>query len=388
MSTQIPDGDGSRQATTAAPGLLSVELTPARAEMEPGASPVEVVLTLHNLSNVVEQYTVEVSGLEADWFTAPVISLSLFPQDRDQVRISLHAPKGPGLRAGAYPFQVTARARSGSADQSAHGVLEVRGIAIYRIVDLAPRRLTSRGPGTFHLQVANTGAADVRLGLEGRDTDDECTFSFPKQESLVAAGARVELPVQVKPRKRPWVGPERSYDFTITAHPTDARGDSQMASAQLTYRPPFRAFPIWPILKWLLIALALIVVVVGLYALGIPQEFGRRAEVAQAQSCGSLRNVPVLGGVCPTRSSTLPQANAPCAYEFGFKEFADAEPAMVAACTLPSSLAEAISGFPALIYGNGWAPCAQRNCVPSPVLPDAVVSGGRRRTCRTVVDRF
>jgi hypothetical protein len=332
MSTQIPDGDSSR-AGTAAPGLLSVDLSPARVEMEPGGSPVEVVLTLHNLSNVVEQYTVEVSGLEADWFTAPVTSLSLFPQDRDQVRISLHAPKRPGLRAGAYPFQVTARARSGTADQVAHGVLDVRGIAIYRIVDLAPRRLTTRGQGTFRLQVANTGAADVRLGLEGRDTDDACTFAFPKQDALVAAGARVEIPVQVKPKKRPWVGPERSYDFTITARPTDARGDSQVASAQLTHKPMFQTLPIWPILKWLLIALVLSGVVIALYALGLPQEFGRRTQVALAQSCGGLRNVPVVGGLCPARPSSLPQPNAQCAFDFGFKEFADAEPAMVGACT-------------------------------------------------------
>ena len=332
MSTQIPDGDSPR-AGTATPGSLSVDLSPARTEMEPGGSPVEIVLTLHNLSNVVEQYTIEVTGLETDWFTAPVTSLSLFPQDRDQVRISLHAPKRPGLRAGSYPFQVTARARSGTADQAAHGVLDVRGIAIYRIVDLAPRRLTTRGQGTFRLQVANTGAADVRLALEGRDTDDECTFGFPKQEALVAAGARTEFPVQVKPKKQPWIGPERSYDFTITARPTDARGDSQMASGQLTHRPMFQALPIWPILKWLLIALVLIAVVIGLYALGIPQEFGRRAEVALAQSCGNVRNVPVVGGLCPARSSQLPQPNAQCTFEFGFKEFADAEPAMVGACT-------------------------------------------------------
>jgi hypothetical protein len=332
MSTQIPDGDGPR-ASTAADSSLSVDLSPARAEMEPGGSPVEIVVTLHNLSNVVEQYTLEVSGLEADWFTAPITSLSLFPQDRDQVRISLHAPKRPGLRAGSYPFQVTARARSGTADQTAHGVLDVRGIAIYRIVDLTPRRVTTRGQGTFRLQVANTGAADVRLKLEGRDTDDECTFGFPNQDALVAAGARTEIPVQVKPKKRPWIGPERSYDFTITARPTDARGESQMASGQLTHRPLFRALRIWPILKWVLIALLLIAVVIGLYAFGVPQEFGRRVEVAMAQSCGNVRNVPVLGRLCPSRPSQLPQPDAQCSFEFGFKEFADAEPAMVGACT-------------------------------------------------------
>jgi hypothetical protein len=40
-----------------------------------------------------------------------------------------------------------------------------------------------------------------------------------------------------------------------------------------------------------------------------------------------------VGGLCPARPSSLPQPNAQCAFDFGFKEFADAEPAMVGACT-------------------------------------------------------
>ncbi len=52
-----------------------------------------------------------------------------------------------------------------------------------------------------------------------------------------------------------------------------------------------------------------------------------------AQSCGNLRSVPVLGGVCPARPSQLPPLAADCSFQFGFKEFADAEAAMVGPCT-------------------------------------------------------
>src|ERR1700680_1742773 len=100
MDTKIPEGDSARPAAEAS--ALTVELNPPRVEMEPGGAPVEVVATLQNLSNVVEQYAIEVSGLEAEWYTAPVTSVSLFPQDRDQVRITLHPPRRPGLRAGSY----------------------------------------------------------------------------------------------------------------------------------------------------------------------------------------------------------------------------------------------------------------------------------------------
>src|SRR5579859_6774999 len=124
MDSLTPDGNASR-AGTATPSMITVELSPAHVEMEPGGTPVEVVATLQNLSNVVEQYSIEVTGLEPDWFTAPVASVSLFPQDKDQVRISLHPPKRPGLRAGSYPFRVVARARGNATQTSAAGVLDV-----------------------------------------------------------------------------------------------------------------------------------------------------------------------------------------------------------------------------------------------------------------------
>src|SRR5262249_55009957 len=164
MDTQIPQGD-SAPAGIATASSVSVELAPARVEMEPGGTPIEIVATIQNLSNVVEQYAIQVGGLDSDWYTAPVTSVSLFPQDRDQVRISLHPPRRQGLRAGSYPFRVVARARNGTAQQTATGVLDVHGVPVYRI-DLAPRRQTARGKGGYKLQIANTGAAEVRLALE------------------------------------------------------------------------------------------------------------------------------------------------------------------------------------------------------------------------------
>jgi hypothetical protein len=343
MDTQIPGSDGS--PTTAAPeSAVKVELNEPRVDMEPGGTPREIVAKLQNLSNVVEQYTIEVSGIDSDWYTAPVSSVSLFPQDTDEVRISLHPPRRQGLRAGAYPFRVVARARGGTATASAGGTLNVQGVAVYRLVDLTPRRQTARGQGTYQLQIANTGAADVRLALEGADSEGLCTFRFPKQsEPLVGAGSRGEYPVVVRPKKRPWVGPEQSYDFTITARPVDARGEPQSISGQFTHKPMFRSLPIWPVLKWVLIALAVLAIVVVLFSLGIPQEFGRRAEVASAQMCGNLRSVPVIGGACP-RPSQLPPPDSNCSFQFGFKEFADAEAAMVGPCTTNVIYDE---------YGNG-----------------------------------
>ena len=112
---------------------LHVEMTPSRIEIEPGATPVEAVVAIQNLGPVVEQYTVEVSGLDSDWYTAPVASIGLFPQDKEQVRVRFHPPRRQGLRAGAYPFQIIVRGRSGARELALDAVLDVRGFAVFRV---------------------------------------------------------------------------------------------------------------------------------------------------------------------------------------------------------------------------------------------------------------
>jgi hypothetical protein len=217
---------------------LLVQLNTDQIVMEPGGTPFEVVATVQNLGDVVDQYTVELSGLDQDWFTAPVTSVGLFPRDREQVRISLHPPKRPGLRAGAYPFRITVRSRGGTVQESVEGTLNIRGRAVYR-VDITPRRMTARGGGTFKVQIANTGNADVRLALEGRDAENACRIRFSDEQPLVPAGNKKEIPVNIQPLNRPWVGPERPYDFTITARPQDAGGDPQTVPGQFTHKPLF-----------------------------------------------------------------------------------------------------------------------------------------------------
>jgi len=312
---------------------LVIELNPARVEMEPGAAPVEVVVTLQNKSDVVEQYTLEVEGLDTEWYTAPVTSVGLFPQDRDQVRLTLHPPKRPGQKAGTYPFRVVVRARGGAEAESAEGILDVRGFAVYR-VDLTPRRITARGQGAYRLTVTNSGTVDVRLGFEGRDAEETCRIKFPKgAEAVIAAAAKTDLPVIVQPRKRPWIGPEQSYDFTLSARPIDARGEPQVVAGQFTHKPLFRKLPVGGLVKFAAIALVLLIGLIVLFATGIPEQFPQRMAVASGTMCGTLYRVPVLNGMCSDGPAARPLPLDSCTFDFGFKEFADNESRLVGECT-------------------------------------------------------
>ncbi len=319
------------------PDSLLVQLQPHQIEVEPGGTPVEAVLALQNLGRVVEQYTTEVSGLDADWFTAPVASVGLFPQDREQLRISFHPPRRPGLKAGTYPFRILVRARGGAEQETVEGVLDVRGFAVYRL-DVTPRRLTGRRSGNYRVQLSNTGTADARLSLEGRDEQDALRFKFGHGGSaLIAAGSKTELSLNVRPKRRPWLGPERTYGFKISAKPQDARGEVQTVEAEYTHRPLFTSWkPVRRVMGFVVLLLFIGFVITILSSVGVFGELPRRMAIAGAQVKTAACRVPVLDRLCPADvvvAKPEPAAPEACKFEYGFKDFADAEPKMVGNCT-------------------------------------------------------
>ena len=314
-----------------------VTLTPARIEVEPGAAPADATITLQNSGRIVEQYSVEVAGLDPEWFTAPVASIGLFPQDRDQLRLTFHPPKRPGVRAGAYPFHVIVRARGSGEEETVQGVLEVRGFAVYR-VDLMPRRQTDRGRGNFRVQLTNTGTADVQLVLAARDAEEACRFRFPRDDGpLLLAGTKLELPLVVEPKKRPWVGVERTYEFTVTARPRESAGEPQEVAGQFTHRPLFRSWA--PFRR---AAVIILLIVLGLWlvdvlvATGIAGEFPRRVGVAAVRVRAVACGLPGLSRLCAEEKAPSPPPTpepVACSFQFGFKAFADANPQLVGGCT-------------------------------------------------------
>src|SRR5438132_974168 len=207
------------------PSSLLVELNPARIPMDASGAPVELLVTIRNLGDVVDQYAVEIIGLDSDWFTPPS-SVGLFPQDTQEVRISLHPP-GASVRKGNYPFRVLVRSRGGAAEESAQGVLEVGGAARLRL-EVTPRQHTARRFGTFKVQVSNSGTADVEVVLEGRDAEEACEVRFPHADRLlVPASAAATTSVRIRPKKRPWVGPEHTYNFAVSARSQSGGAEPQ-----------------------------------------------------------------------------------------------------------------------------------------------------------------
>ena len=78
---------------SASRGGLVLELSASQVEVVPGGAPVELIVTVVNGGRVVEQATVDVVGLDPDWFTHATRSIALFPGDSERLTISLHVPR-------------------------------------------------------------------------------------------------------------------------------------------------------------------------------------------------------------------------------------------------------------------------------------------------------
>jgi len=84
---------------------IDVTLPTATYAVAAGES-VEAMATLRNTGQTVDQFTLSIEGLEPDWYTLPVSSMALFPNDRDDIKIILHPPKTAQAMADSYPFQI------------------------------------------------------------------------------------------------------------------------------------------------------------------------------------------------------------------------------------------------------------------------------------------
>lgn len=300
------------------PDEVIVQLSPDRIPMDPGGRPVEVTLTIQNRSDNAAEYTVEVTGLEADWFTPPPARVRLFMQDREQVRFALRPPGR--ARKGSYVYRVVVRSIDGSAQASAEGTLEVSGVVAYRL-ELEQRRQTGRGQATFQVQVVNTGTAELRTALDAQDAGGECQVRFIRDASpRVPVGATVKVPLHVRPFQRPWIGPERSYEFSVTARPDDPGVAPQNITGQFTHRPWLVSWA--PVRNTLLVIAAVglvFVVVAALVPVGVAGPLGG----VRAFAC----NLPVIGSLCGRRDQV-----ATCTYDEGFKAYALAESQLIGPC--------------------------------------------------------
>ncbi len=243
----------------ASSNYISLSVTPEKLQANPGET-VQFNVSLRNAGNVVDVFTIDVRGLDASWVRVSTSAISLFPSDSGTSVISIAVPRQSSAVAGQYPFSVVVSSRKDiSQDAVAELGLEVLPYHSFTAV-LRPQKMAS-AVGSFTLELANTGNAELTITPQGSDPEALCQFSFTPQVPVVAPGAKQEASVRVQPGKRPWRGSAKLYSLTFTAAPVG--GAAEPISVYGSLEAPPR-LPSWVIPAALGSAIALAGIIVAI----------------------------------------------------------------------------------------------------------------------------
>jgi hypothetical protein len=232
---------------------IKVSLAPSMLVANAGGEAVEAMITVQNLGDIVDRFSFHIDGLDPSWFTLSESSVSLFPNDSGQVHIKFQVPKKEGIKAGTYPFGLRLASDSNPEEYSTvQGALEVSPVAESHL-DMSPRRVETRKNADYRITLVNSGVADVTFGLGARDTEEGCRFWFTPDNPTVPAWETAVVKLTGQPKKRPWIGENKRYDFTVTVN-IQGKSDIKSLNGELIYRPRWRSLsPLWRVLKIVLI---------------------------------------------------------------------------------------------------------------------------------------
>lgn len=255
---------------------IQVSLSPERVSLGPGET-AEFVANIHNTSDVVEAYSIDVQGVDPAWSKLSVTSVSLFPGDKETVRIQVTPPVSSQAKAGSYPVSVRVISKRDPAIGTiASFILDLGKVSDYNL-DLLPKKTKGR-KGPFQLAITNNGNTVSTYKLAAFDTEDVCEFRFKSDTVAVDPGATKKTPVIVNPKKKPFTGAARSFSFSVKATPLE--GEPKEVEGELECRA---LVPKWALAAIVVGVAALLVVLLVL------------ARSGGVKDLSSLTSYPNLG---------------------------------------------------------------------------------------------
>jgi hypothetical protein len=201
--------------------LIRVLFSVETAQLKPGER-AETTLTVQNLSETVGRYRIAVEGVSPDWVRLSRRELSLFPNDQDQIIMTVHPPNVPETQAGRYTLQVHVVSEEDPTERTAVPFFLQVGTQAVLEVDLQPAQLAAAEQGTFTVQASNAGNADLTVLFEAADPAGGCFFSFEPSQVVVPAGQSAAAQLTVRPRQALSGKTPLQHTFTIEARPAES----------------------------------------------------------------------------------------------------------------------------------------------------------------------
>lgn len=232
-----------------------VELQLPHITVTPGAyTSVELMIT--NTARDATRYTIEVSGLPADWVRVNRPMLEVEPDEDALVLINIK----PGRRSDTKPGSYTLNVRVRQQDRPENFVEAQVRVTIQAFsgfgMALAHYNVSTGEP--FQLHIHNQGSAPLGLRITGSDPERRLTFRADQPEVTLAPGQHRAIRVEARPARPRIFGGIVEREAHILVQSTQLPGFTSAISGTVTDRAPL---PTWAALMLgglLLLALALV----------------------------------------------------------------------------------------------------------------------------------
>jgi hypothetical protein len=188
----------------------------------PPGSHKTVEITLSNTSDTEQFYTVSITGLPHGWGRVNRPTLRVNPDETAQIMLNIKPPRRSDTAPGDYPITVIV-AHEDNPDKriEAYAVVEILPYNAFAMA-LLTKRVTLYD--RFSMVLFNQGSAPLPIHVSATSADKSLSFDIPQPQRVLAAGERVEVKGEIRPKRRRIIGQEQEYPFDVLVHSTDAAG--------------------------------------------------------------------------------------------------------------------------------------------------------------------
>ena len=195
----------------------------------------ETRLRITNLTEERSDLRLEVTGLPDGW-VAPARSEFWLAAD-ETLPISLHIKptRRTDLPPGDYPLIITIT-RRGDSERPLRLAQTVK-LGGFGGLSLALDPPIPNSSGSLTLHMRNLGNQEMSLRLAGHEPAAQLEMLLPRDSVRLAAGARTQVALQIRPRHRPIFGRPRAHAFALQATSDDPSSFCVALPGALTVRP-------------------------------------------------------------------------------------------------------------------------------------------------------
>lgn len=203
-------------------------------EIEPGST-IKLTLSVHNLGQATDSFTIVPSGLTANWVNVERANVTLFAGSQDVVDVEISPPLIPSTTAGPTVVGVRIIPNDDPDDTIvAETTLDVQPFDDRRIVALQPV-LRARRRATYEFMVENNGNGLASCRLRLIDATDRIDGTFDPPAVGVAPGGASLVLLRARATRGFFRRSARTLDFEVEA---EQPGHPPAASALSMIQPP------------------------------------------------------------------------------------------------------------------------------------------------------